>query len=356
MSETDKTNMEADMSFVSFLKGEEEEPVSSQEAPSNQPPVQEEVQAPPKEVAPRIEPLETTFFSLDTPTDESDLNDFNILASKIKEKYGAEVKEPKDILSVLGKIDELSGLQASYEEKLKQMSIYEQTIVNLPDDLKSLVYDWANGNDYKKTINDIVKGSRLDYSKDASSYDADYLISFYNPDISKEDLEELDAKVKATLHSNALRQYNSDKVAIIEKDKRIQQQTEQRKQEFASSVEDSIAELKRKYPQFSASKINEIKDRMITGYSLYDNGKYSRDAAVKIAMAEYGEDALNKMKMSLEQRYSQELKNAVSKERETYVMHQNDRPTMPSSESYSNDRSKKVEEITSFLRKKETFI
>ena len=229
------------------------------------------------------------------------------------------------------------------------MSIYEQTIVNLPDDLKSLVYDWANGNDYKKTINDIVKGSRLDYSKDASSYDADYLISFYNPDISKEDLEELDAKVKATLHSNALRQYNSDKVAIIEKDKRIQQQTEQRKQEFASSVEDSIAELKRKYPQFSASKINEIKDRMITGYSLYDNGKYSRDAAVKIAMAEYGEDALNKMKMSLEQRYSQELKNAVSKERETYVMHQNDRPTMPSSESYSNDRSKKVEEITSLL-------
>ena len=57
------------------------------------------------EQVPIVNEVETPFFKLETK-DEKDLNDFQVLAKSIQDKYEAEIKEPKDILNVLGEIDE----------------------------------------------------------------------------------------------------------------------------------------------------------------------------------------------------------------------------------------------------------
>jgi len=361
MSEVNEENMVVDTSFADFLagkSGQETSPVQggdSNVVPTMEAPPQVSPVAQVPIVKEVVEPIETPFFKLEVQNENMDLNDFNNIANTINSKYGVEVKEPKDILAVLQKIDELNEKSTSFEQQVKQLKIYEQTLSSMPDDLKGLVYDWVNGNDYTRTITDLAKGTAMDFTKEASSYDVDSLILFYNPELTKEDIEELDPKVKTTMHSSAIRNYSADKERLLDRGKRIQAEAEQRKTTYLSSVDESLMELKRKYPEFNAKQLNEIKSKMISGYSLYDGERYTKDAAVKIAMAEYGESALNTLKMSALKQYQAQVSQEVSKERELFAMHQSDRPTMPSSESFENERSKKVEEITSFLRKKETF-
>ncbi len=74
--------------------------------------------------------------------------------------------------------------------------------------------------------------------------------------------------------------------------------------------------------------------------------------AMKIAMAEYGDQTINMMKQSLESQYKARVNQEVSKEREIYASHQSDRPTTVPSEKAENKISKIVESETAFLRKR----
>lgn len=250
-----------------------------------------------------------------TPTTDDDLTDDNKLFSFITQKYGEEVKSRSDIVKVLQKIDALQGEKELLSKEALKAKELENVIMNMPDELALPFQDWVNGKDYKQTITNIIR-AEIDYSKPVESYDKDQLILRYSPDFKKEDLDDMDERAKTALYIMAKDKYNTEKNSHLTFIDNKRKEAVLINKEREQSVNDAITALKKKYPGIKGDTIDNVRKKLIEGYSFTDGHKYREDAAIKIALAEYAPQTIDSLTQQIYKQAQADVSRMASQERE----------------------------------------
>ena len=262
-----------------------------------------------------VEPIRTPFGEFtggQEPTAEFDKEkpfDF------FQEKYKLDVK---DVEGFVPHMDELMRLRAEVsvkEEELKEGNQYKALFEKLPTDLKNPMYDFLEGKEYKKPS---VSG--LDYSKEATSYTENELMKHYNPNFTDEDfdVDEDDAvalKAITSMKSNADKMYASERAAFLGREKEYYDNVQKNTEKLKLSITSSIQSLKTKYPTFTDAEIKTVEDKMMVGFAddlFNESGEYKAEAAIKIAMAEFGETSITTLNENLQKMLPKHVQKAVS--------------------------------------------
>lgn len=235
--------------------------------------------------------------------------------ARIQKDYNIKVNTFDDMFGVL---DKVKATEDKYKEVSGKASDYEQIFGNLPVEIKSAISDYYENRDYKKTLKSVID-SGIDYNKDVNSYQKDQLIKIYNSDITDDELEDMEETIKDRLYKLSSETYKRDQSDYVNKSNEFIKNRDASAKMFMSSIDESVSELKSKFPDFDEKNINSVREMMKSNYlSLLfnENGTYKKDAALKVAMAEYGLSAIDKMQEQLEKRYSKKVKDIVSTERE----------------------------------------
>lgn len=236
----------------------------------------------------------------------------------VKKKTGQQVSAYDDILKIIEGTDKVS--KTDYEKTKIELEEYETFLKMLPTEVSAILSDVYNKRDYRETLKKIV--GQVDYSKPVSSYTKEELILINNPDMDKDEIEELDEKVINTLYKAAKSVYEIENNKINAKAEEMKNAKFDSAKKFYTSIETAMEKLAKDMPNLSETQKKSVKEKMLTGYSLFDGNKYRDDAAIKIAHAEYGrdfiQDVINNSAMQTQRKIEQEkskLKEEILKEK-----------------------------------------
>jgi hypothetical protein len=217
---------------------------------------------------------------------------------------------------------ELKEVKQKFEESDVKNKDYESVFAAIPPDVKAVLADVFNGGDYRNTMKQIST-SQLDYTKDASAYSKDDMITMYNADMTVEDLEDLDDKNKDRLYNAAVKMYNADKNGYMAKAVEFETKQKESAQKLMTSITESVSYLKEQFPGLKKEYLDNIQNKVMkSNYAtqlLKEDGTWKKDAAVKIAMAEYGSVVIEQMRKQLEAEMAKNVKLAKSEAKEEIV-------------------------------------
>ena len=228
-------------------------------------------------------------------TDAPVLSSFEDVQAYAKE-HGFELDSPDAIRTV---IDSVTTLKQKAEEAAVLANIvsnYKSQYGNLPPEVANIVDAYNSGKDYKSIIKDISAGVSFDLSRKFEEHSPISLIRQYaQPGITQEDYDELTPAMQNSLNALAKAQYTTDQGNW---QRAAADQTATKKQyeeKYAQSLVNAMDNLKKQYPTMNDAAIKVVHDRM--AYSLRDSlfnedNTYKPDAAVKIAMQEFGQEAV----------------------------------------------------------------
>lgn len=251
---------------------------------------------------------------------------------KLKKETGMEIKAFDDVFKLINDPNKVS------KDKLEQVELqvkeYDTFFSSMPTDLHAIISDYYNQKDYKETMKKMI-GS-VDFSKPVSSYTNEQLILMYNPDISEDEISDMTEREASALYKAAKIEYEKEHKEIINKAEQAKKIQFESAKQYVSSIDASIEQLKEQMPNLGKDKIEQIKQKMIQGYSLYDKNVYRQDAAYRIAMAEYGKDFVQQIideaakiiQRKIEQAQSQ-TKEALLKEKTNDALHKTSRELPP---------------------------
>jgi hypothetical protein len=251
----------------------------------------------PEKVVKPVEPkVEANAFGLSvTPSTTITLTSFADV-QKFAEENGLAVKEVNDLVEIIKRAKTNEEANQKLQTLQSNNDRYESVITGLPREV-ALVFDAAISNgDWKGVISKIAKSSSFDYSKSFDLYDELNMVNRYNDDtFTEEEFKELDPKIKNTLVKYAKSGYAQEQAEV----QSIQTVNESKKKEFESkfnhSVEQSLHRLKEAYPSMDNTRIarvQEIMARDLTSTLFNADGTYRPEAAMRIAMQEYGQETI----------------------------------------------------------------
>lgn len=272
------------------------------------------------------------------------------LFDRISKQYGFNISNNDDIMAAFG---ELKEVKQKYEESDVKNKDYESVFAAIPLDVKAVLADVFNGSDYRKTMKDIAT-SQLDYTKDASAYSKDDMITMYNADMTVEDLEDLDDKNKDRLYNAAVKMYNADKSGYMAKAVEFDTKQKESAQKLMTSINESVGYLKEQFPGLKKEYLDNIQNKVMkSNYAtqlLKEDGTWKKDAAVKIAMAEYGSVVIEQMRKQLEAEMAKNVKLAKSEAKEEIVKEMlNDTPDKGSHSTSTTSLRDEIKKSLPFL-------
>lgn len=209
----------------------------------------------------------------------------------VKKKTGQQVTAYDDILKIIEGSDKVS--KTDYEKTKIELEEYETFLKTLPTEVSAILSDVYNKRDYRETLKKIV--GQVDYSKPVSAYTKEELILLNNPDMGKDEVEELDEKVVNTLYKAAKSVYEIEHSKINAKAEEMKNAKFDNAKKFYSSIETAMEKLTKDMPNLSETQKKSVKEKMLTGYNLFDGMKYREDAGIKIAHAEFGRDFIQEV-------------------------------------------------------------
>lgn len=179
--------------------------------------------------------------------------------------------------------------KVKYDELVESINL-------LPKELASAVNLAIEGKDWRSLLSN---SSAIDLSKDFSELSADEKIkvhNFYFPDdiiLPGEDISKKEV-VKSIKAAEA--KFGTDKYIQKEKTEKETKRIQDSKAQYISSVDASIGELKKEYPNFSKKELKEVEE-VIKNQGVYNmffdkQGNLKPDGAKKIVFALKGEDVL----------------------------------------------------------------
>ena len=250
--------------------------------------------------------------------DEEDENDIFGLNSKKKQvevdfelgeeakKYLKEKYAIEDESKFFNSVDKWRGDAQKYSEVEGQYNELQEGLSSLPDQIKSAINAFANGGDF---IEAFGAEGRIDFSKNFEDQDEDDVARHYYKDdynaiiksLDDGDLsdEEADARIKLLSKASA-QVYKRDKASIEDTRAGMIKEQQGRVKVVKETASSSVDFLKEKFPNFKQSDLQRIQRVLVDGNleSRFYNkdGSVKKEAAVKLAMAEYYENILERVK------------------------------------------------------------
>ena len=337
--------------------GKEEKPAEEPENNGNNnqtPPAEEKPAEEVVEEKPEPEPIDMGLFTITPPKEKTEPEEWTPekFFETVKKQYGFEVKSFDD---ALGKFGEYRDTKTKLDETETEANRYKELIGVMPADLKAVFADALEGRDYHQTMKNLVD-SNVDYNKEATSYSKDKLIKMYNSDMTDEEFEDMDERTKDRLYNASVKAYNSDRSQYINRAQEFDNNQKESAKLVLNSIDKSMAKLKEVFPDLKKDKLDNINNKMKTNWaaSMFDEkGTWREDAAVRIALAEYGLDVINGMRAQLEKEMARQVKLAESKAKEELVKEKlNDTPPKNPTASNPEDISAAAKAAVPWLKKK----
>lgn len=210
---------------------------------------------------------------------------------------GLELKDVNDLQGLIkehGKFkteaDQLGGLQT-------QVATYERTLKSLPTDVSIIMDAALKKQDYSQVIQNIAQRGTLDFEKPFATYiDHDIINHYSDKKLTHDEFKEMDTEHFNALKNLARTKYETDQANYTATVQQNQREAEVVQQTFDTSVENSITLLRSANPDMGEPEIKRIRDIMTADLqnTLFnpDGFSYKPEAAERIAMQEFGKEAI----------------------------------------------------------------
>ncbi len=266
----------------------------------------------------------------------------------------------KDVNDLQEMIKERSTLQQSPAEitTLKTtIANYERSLKSLPTEV-SIILDAAMKNqDYSGLIQSIAARGTLDFQKGFDSYIDHDLINHYNDQkFTKDEFKEMETTTFTALKNLAKTRYQTEqsvyKNTIIEN----QRSADLTQAAFNTSVDTSIAQLRRNNPNIGDAQIQRIRDVMTGGLqsTLFSpENTYLPEAAERIAMQEFGAETIAAQTSTIAELVQKHQNVGRSQANEQILQRSDNRPIPGTGAAGALDEnvlSKAVQGATSFMK------
>ncbi len=219
------------------------------------------------------------------------------------------------------------------QEGAKVRTDYEdilEGLQELPKDIKAAISAHTNAEDYREAFNSTA--SRLDYDAPFKSQDKEVIVQHYFADahskiakkLDEGDIDEIDFDERIEeLYSASKRSYEADQKMIKDRRADMIADQEKRQEAYRDSTNSSVDLLKEKYPNFSKSNLQKVRQRLVDGNieDLFkkDDGSYNENAAEMLALALYGNQVIDSLT-------KQARNKGASKAREDLVSRSSSKP------------------------------
>lgn len=283
----------------------------------------------------------------------SDEDDAFGLKSKKKTKY--KFKDEKDVTEFIKKKFSVKDYPKFFEsvdkwrndsQKLAEVSQQQEEMLNglgsLPQPIKNAIQSYANNEDWRSAFLDST--SNISYDKNFESLDKEDVVKHYFKDkykklkdkLDNEDIDEDDYQERISdFYDSSKTLFETEKKAFEKRRAELLESEKQKAEALKSSAISSVNSLKDEFPNFNSAQLQRIKQHLVNGdiESLFVvDGKYSEDAAKKIALALYG-DKILKAKIDVAKR------TAMNESKEEFFQRGNkDIRTTNSQQGYSKGR------------------
>jgi hypothetical protein len=330
---------------------------NSTDTPSVEPP--KDVIVPQDNRTPEPPVDDTGFFKFKTETPVIDVEKVETseqLFEMVSKRYGFEVKSNEDILGVIGKVNQYKEYESKYEEEAFKASRLIDAFNSMPPEIASVLDAYYNNKDYKSVLKQVAT-SGVDYSKSPESYSKIDIIKMYN-NISEEDLADMDDKAVSALYESSKKLYNTERDIQATKSKEIADMQMRSVNSLKSSISDSVNHLKSEFPDIGKKYIDNVEKIMKT--NLYyaasmvnEDGTWKKDAAMKIAMAEYGADVIKSSGEKFNKELARQVELIKSQTREQLLREKfNDNPPQDSHSGGGVTAHDAIIKSMPFLKKK----
>lgn len=220
--------------------------------------------------------------------------------SFLKEKYSID-----DEGKFFNSVDTWRKQAQEVKEVKAKYDAIEADLDAMPSDLKTSINLWANGKEYRTVISN--ETPNVDFSKEFDDQDKSGITTHYHA----KKIEKLQAKLDDGLideedFEERLEEYHEDSQLLFKADKKrwenerakYEREIEEGHRLFRSSVEGSVSNLKKNYPGFSDSNVQDIEKMMANGgvEDLFYNedGTYTKEAAEFLALAKFGKSYIKR--------------------------------------------------------------
>lgn len=291
------------------------------EAKVEEPKTEVKVEEPKTEVKTENNFLGGVLKNLNVATEKEEIKDLAQVEKVVKEKY------KKDTLSDF--FGEFDTIKQRVDEELPKVQKERDDVVavfqNLPEDLWHINQIAIKKGDWREAAKGVIG---MDFMRDVSKIGKEELVNYFYPQkFKKEDFEDVDGTNTALEIA-----YDESKNKFIAKQNTIRSQSEKmiadeqkRTQVIAGSIESSFKALEntifKDTPPEHVGKTKKVmsggKDAILAMF-YNEDGSYKPDAAKKILLAEFGEDAMKDIASVVSKRAGGEaLEEAIQAKKET---------------------------------------
>ncbi len=259
--------------------------------------------------------------------EEEDVEDtFGISRKKGKKHEALEIEVPDEFADFIekkysiGKVekffDMVDNLRVQNQELSQKAEAHDDIVrdlVSLPADIKAAIDAVSNGRDHVAAFNSA--SNSLDFNRDFDSQDKSKVVKHYfAEEISKlekkrdkGDIDDVDFDDKVDLlYGSAKRLFSQEKELFNKRRADLIKQEEDKQKSYKSSIISSVNSLMEKYPRFNKTDAQRIRQRLSDGNldSIFFNkdGTLKKNAAEKLAYAEFGERVIQELQESAEKR------------------------------------------------------
>jgi hypothetical protein len=284
---------------------------------------------------------------------------------KLNEATGFEFKAETEVVETLKKFKDFEEREKSYLDDVTKGKTYIEFLETLlPEELKAPIVAFAEDRDWKAVAKQMLGVAEVDYSKSWGDYEDHVpLIQKYNPDLSQEDWEALEEKQKNAYINLSKSAYTKERTDFQKAQKAdidiVKGKLDKRAVAIKSSIEDSIADLKKNYPNLTEQQVSDVRSIMYrspTTNIVQQDGTYTKDAATRLAFAHYGTQTYTQAIKATEDKYKAEMekqrKELGGKKLEEQVKAANDKVPKSDTKESEGIKEKVFAQIDKFSNNK----
>jgi len=274
-------------------------------------------------------PFGEEVFGSSAPDSEIKLSSFADVQAFAKTAANMDITEVTDLAKVITEYSKLKTEVAEVENLRKKVSSFDAIVKNLPEDVSLIFQAAVNNQDYKPFIQKLGQKAVVDFEQPFEAHDPVKVVNHYSGNsYNKEAFEALDPTVKSALLDSAKIKYSTDKEEFARIKTKTLNDAQSAQAAFSSSVNTSIANMQAANPNMDKAVVERVREIMTSGLGdrLFSANKtYLPDAAEKIAMMEFGKQAIQAQRQTIGDLVKKYTNAGASKATED-ILHRSDKP------------------------------
>lgn len=232
------------------------------------------------------------------------ITEFSHLSTQLKNEFGMEVKEIKDMPTFLKAAQGWRKEAQAKGEIEKKVTNYQTIFEKMPPRMYDGVMAWINGQDWEKVI---ANQPKFDFSQEVDKVDKNQLINTYFPGkFTEEDFKAEpgtpEHKAVSIAEVAAKEAYNKDKADFEDQRTKLLNVGKEKQKLITTSAKRSVEALDNSFPDLSDGVKNEVLNTLtgagggINGLFYNADGSLKEDAARNIVLLKYGYQAIEQLR------------------------------------------------------------